>query len=49
MRRNIPFEKLWQELVESQIPKSAAIANKDPSAVLGDMRRFFEDKVDSMR
>ena len=43
------FEKLWQEIIESQIPKSAAVANKDPAQVLGDMRRYLEDKVDSMR
>jgi hypothetical protein len=51
MRRNVAFEKLWQELVESSIPKNAQIAgsNKDPNQVLGDMRRYAEDKVDSMR
>lgn len=43
------FERLWQELVESQIPKNSTAANKDPSQVLGDMRRYAEDKVDSMR
>ncbi len=50
MRRNVAFEKLWQEIVETQIPKNAAAAGvKDPAQVLGDMRRYFEDKVDSMR
>lgn len=49
MRRNIAFERLWQELIESQIPKNAASTNKDPAQVLGDMRRYLEDKVDSMR
>ena len=51
MRRNVAFEKLWQELVEASIPKNAQIAgsNKDPNQVLGDMRRYAEDKVDSMR
>ena len=51
MRRNVAFERLWQELVESQIPKNAAIAgsNKDPLQVLGDIRRYAEDKVDLMR
>lgn len=51
MRRNVAFEKLWQKLVESSIPKNAQIAgsNKDPNQVLGDMRRYAEDKVDSMR
>jgi dynein light intermediate chain 2, cytosolic len=49
MRKNVAFEKLWQELVETQVPKIATVALKDPTAVLGDMRRFAEDKVDSMR
>lgn len=49
MRRNVAFERLWQELIESQIPKNAASTNKDPAQVLGDMRRYLEDKVDSMR
>jgi acetyl-CoA carboxylase alpha subunit len=49
MRRNVAFERLWQELVESLIPKNATAANKDPAQVLGDMRRYLEDKVDSMR
>lgn len=51
MRRNISFEKLWQDIVEAQIPKNTQIAgsNKDPNAVLGDMRRWQEEKVDSMR
>ena len=31
MRRNVAFEKLWQELVESQIPKTAAVGVKDPA------------------
>jgi hypothetical protein len=49
MRRNVAFERLWQDLVEASIPKNAAVANKDPAAVLGDMRRYAEDKIDSMR
>jgi hypothetical protein len=49
MRRNVAFERLWQELIESEIPKNAASTNKDPAQVLGDMRRYLEDKVDSMR
>ncbi len=49
MRRNVPFERLWQELVEQQIPKNMTAANKDPAQVIGDMRRYAEDKVDSMR
>ena len=49
MRRNVAFEKLWQELLESQIPKIATSAMKDPQQVLGDMRRYLEEKVDSMR
>lgn len=49
-RRNVAFEKLWQELVEAQIPKTAAQGGaKDPAQVLGDMRRYAEDKVDNMR
>jgi hypothetical protein len=32
MRRNVAFEKLWQEIVETQIPKNAAAAGvKDPA------------------
>ena len=49
MRRNVAFERLWQELLEAQIPKNANAANKDPAQVLGDMRRYADDKVDSMR
>lgn len=50
MRKNVAFERLWQEVVEAQIPKNAATGgNKDPTQVLGDMRRYAEDKVDSMR
>ena len=51
MRRNVAFEKLWQEIVEAQIPKVAPsnVSLKDPAQVLGDMRRYAEDKVDSMR
>ncbi len=49
MRRNVAFEKLWQEIIESQIPKIATSAMKDPAQILGDMRRYQEDKVDSMR
>lgn len=51
MRRNVAFEKLWQEIVEAQIPKVAPsnASLKDPAQVLGDMRRYAEDKVDSMR
>ena len=48
-RRNVAFEKLWQELVETSIPKQVTNTNKDPAQVLGDMRRYAEDKVDSMR
>ena len=49
MRRNVAFERLWQELVEAQIPKVGNSAMKDPAQILGDMRRYQEDKVDSMR
>jgi hypothetical protein len=49
MRRNVAFEKLWQELLEAQIPKVASSAMKDPAQVLGDMRRYLEEKVDTMR
>ncbi len=50
MRRNVALEKLWHELVESNLPKTAAAgAAKDPAQVLGDMRRWAEDKIDSMR
>lgn len=49
MRRNVAFEKLWQELLEAQIPKVATSAMKDPQQILGDMRRYQEEKVDSMR
>lgn len=50
MRKNVAFERLWQEVVEAQIPKNTATGgNKDPAQVLGDMRRYAEDKVDSMR
>lgn len=49
MRRNVAFEKLWQEIVESQIPKNAVAANKDHQQVLKDIGKFIEDKVDSMR
>ncbi len=31
MRRNVAFEKLWQELVETSIPKIASVTNKDPA------------------
>lgn len=31
MRRNVAFEKLWQELLEAQIPKVATSAMKDPA------------------
>ena len=31
MRRNVAFEKLWQELVETNIPKIASVTNKDPA------------------
>jgi hypothetical protein len=48
-RRNVAFEKLWQEIIESQIPKVATSAMKDPNQILGDMRRYLEEKVDSMR
>lgn len=48
-RRNVPFERLWQELVEAAVPRNAAVAFKDPAAVLGDMRRYADDKVDAMR
>lgn len=48
-RRNVAFEKLWQEVVEAQIPKMAVQGAKDPAQVLGDMRRYAEDKVDNMR
>lgn len=48
-RRNVAFEKLWQDLIEQIIPKTVTQANKDPAQVLGDMRRYAEDKVDSMR
>lgn len=50
MRRNVPFERLWQELIEASMPKAASAATaKDPAAVLGDLRRWAEDKVDAMR
>ncbi len=49
MRRNVAFEKLWQEIIESQIPKIATSAMKDPNQILGDMRKYQEEKVDSMR
>jgi hypothetical protein len=45
----VAFEKLWQEIIESQIPKVATSAMKDPNQILGDMRRYLEEKVDSMR
>jgi len=48
MRRNVAFEKLWQEIIESQIPKIATSAMKDPNQILGDMRKYQEEKVDSM-
>jgi hypothetical protein len=50
VRRNVAFERLWQELVESLIPKIAPVGGaKDPNQILGDMRKWTEDKVDSMR
>ena len=50
VRRNVAFERLWQEIVEGQIPKVAPVGGaKDPNQILGDMRRYAEDKVDSMR
>jgi hypothetical protein len=50
VRRNVAFERLWQEIVESQIPKVAPAGGaKDPQQILGDMRRYAEDKVDAMR
>jgi dynein light intermediate chain 2 len=49
MRRNVSFERLWQELIEQSMPKISTTAAKDPAAVLGEMRRWAEDKVDAMR
>jgi hypothetical protein len=32
MRKNVAFERLWQEVVEAQIPKNTATGgNKDPA------------------
>jgi len=46
MRGSVSFEKLWQDLVEQQFPKT----NQSHIAVaLGDMKRYTEEKVDTMR
>ena len=41
----VSFEKLWQDVVESQFPKSSKEQNATEK-VLGDMKRWAEDKVD---
>ena len=46
MRGKASFEQLWQEIVEQNFPKS----NKDANNInIGDMKRYIEEKVDSMR
>ena len=48
MRGKVSFEKLWQDIIEAQFPKS----NKEQqniNQILGDFKRFGEDKVDQMR
>ena len=47
MRGKVSFDKLWQEIVETNFQKQQV----DQSGVggLGDMKKFTEDKVDKMR
>lgn len=48
MRGKVSFEKLWQDIIEAQFPKT----NKEQqniNQILGDFKRFAEDKVDQMR